>query len=318
MNPAMMTDDSAYGGAEDDDEAGYFGIAITHDQRVRKNIDRLYRLVEKYEDVADKIEETERKLESLGVDVEDLYDSWDYIEDPDEAYDGVLDEGDGDGYDYSMGGGTVIGHIDDLDDDELEALYSGELTAPLMDFDEEEEEEVVVQARAPERVVYARSPEPDDEDDLDDGPSIDPRSLFPQGTQSGRGFSSVTLLNSAPWVARAKYSMTSKNIAAPISAFAPEARRSLANAASRKTDEPVWIYQQTLLPSTRPTKGDAGPRAITYYVAVGQPAPSAMISKWNALPGQGKVQLVATANGAAKPSSAGRAHTFHPRSSRAV
>lgn len=57
-------------------KSGYVGIALTRDQRIRKNMDRLYRLHHKAEDVSDEIEEAEEKLERLGVDVDELYDSW--------------------------------------------------------------------------------------------------------------------------------------------------------------------------------------------------------------------------------------------------
>lgn len=295
---------------EGDPESGYFGIAITRDQRIRKNMDKLYRLVSKFEELAAEIEETEDKLASFGVDVEELYASWDYTEDPGEAYGGVMDDG-ADGYggdfegdvgthEYEGGsedaGGEVIGHIDDLSDEEIAALEAGELTlgdimgeaavAPLMDFDEDE--------------AF------DEGDEGEPSFSVPPEKLFPIGTTSGRGFKDIQPVNSAPWIALAKYTTTSKQgIASPIGAFAAEARRSLLNNASRSTDDPVWVYQQNV---------GKGTKAIMYYVAVGEEVPPELIQKWNSLPGYGKVKLIGTANGAG----AAGAHTIGPRGSRLV
>jgi len=70
---------AAVGGA---DESGYVGLALTHDQRVRKNIDHLVKLHSKMERIQEEIEDTEDKLEDLGVDVPELYSSLD-IEDED-------------------------------------------------------------------------------------------------------------------------------------------------------------------------------------------------------------------------------------------
>lgn len=292
------TDDFEDDDGDEEDEAGYFGIAVTRDQRIRKNMDRLYRLTDKFQELAAKIEETEDKLESFGVDVQELYESWELVE-PDEAYDGIAEGMEEDEEEYEeddyeegfegdggAGGGGVIGHIDDLSDEELEALQSGELTLDdlgvgeaALDFDEDEEPADI-------RAESAQNP----------------ARLFPPGTTSGRGFKEVTRLGNAPWIARGKFASTSKQgIASPIGAFAAEARRSLLNSASRGTDEPVWVYQQTM-----------GQKAIMYYVAIGEDVPAPLLQKWNQLPGYGQIKLVGTANGAAS------AHTGGSRSRRAV
>lgn len=69
-DPITMT-----GGAELPVETGYTGIAFTHDQRVRKNIDALIRLHAKRDRVDNDIERHEEKLERLGIDVNDLYET---------------------------------------------------------------------------------------------------------------------------------------------------------------------------------------------------------------------------------------------------
>lgn len=54
---------------------GYFGLALTNRQRIRKNTDRLVRLHRRLLRVQRAILETESKLAMLGEDVDDIYDA---------------------------------------------------------------------------------------------------------------------------------------------------------------------------------------------------------------------------------------------------
>lgn len=82
-NPAMLTTPilmsnpkgpQAVGGMTvGGDNVGYFGLALNSKQRIKKNTDKLARLHRKLLRVQQEIDATEDKLESLGVDVDDLY-----------------------------------------------------------------------------------------------------------------------------------------------------------------------------------------------------------------------------------------------------
>ena len=109
----MATSTSTFPGG-DDDEAGYFGVAITRNQRIRKNMDKLYRLHHKLAGVQDEIDDTENKLEMLGIDVEDLYDGWNEADEDDYEDMAFDDRGGAVGYDEDD---EDDGYDDEYDDD---------------------------------------------------------------------------------------------------------------------------------------------------------------------------------------------------------
>lgn len=125
-------------GDEDDggeEEAGAFRlVAVTKSQRVRKNMDKLYRALDEIEGLMAEIEEMESKLDSLGdVDVNELYDSWNAGE-VFAALASWAQERVSSGVSSS---GYVVGHVDDLSDDEIEALQSGALAFSVGGADDE-------------------------------------------------------------------------------------------------------------------------------------------------------------------------------------
>lgn len=63
------SDDPWSGGTQ----VGYFGLALTNRQRIRKNVDKLVRLHRRRLRVEREIIETESKLDMLGEDVDGLY-----------------------------------------------------------------------------------------------------------------------------------------------------------------------------------------------------------------------------------------------------
>lgn len=115
---------------EDDEEAGAFRlVAITKSQRVRKNMDKLYRALEEIEGLMADIDEMEGKLDSLGeVDVNELYESWG-AGDTFSALAAWAQERAG--ASSVSTSGFVVGHVDDLSDEEIEALQSGMLSVPV-------------------------------------------------------------------------------------------------------------------------------------------------------------------------------------------
>lgn len=82
--PTLWQDPHRPGAVGGVDESGYVGLALTHDQRVRKNVDHLVKLHSRAERIQAEIEETEDKLEDLGVDVAALYESLG-VDDEDES-----------------------------------------------------------------------------------------------------------------------------------------------------------------------------------------------------------------------------------------
>lgn len=118
-----------------DEEAGAFRlVAVTKSQRIRKNMDKLYRALDEIEGLMGEIEEMESKLDALGdVDVNELYDSWNAGE-VFAALAAWAQERAGGGASSS---GYVVGHVDDLSDEEIEALQSGALAFSVGGADDE-------------------------------------------------------------------------------------------------------------------------------------------------------------------------------------
>lgn len=73
MNPILLTDVQSAGHA---DEVGFFGIALSHNAKVKKWSNRLARYNNKIDRLVEKISRAEDKLEDLGVDPDDLYAGW--------------------------------------------------------------------------------------------------------------------------------------------------------------------------------------------------------------------------------------------------